>query len=75
MYRQKTLTERQLADVSDIVDSTEGTVDGTLAKVTDLSTSNTFTDAAVNAKLAIINANFADIGAKVNELLQAIKKD
>lgn len=74
-YRQKTLTERQLTGIDDIVDSTGGTANGTLAAVSALSTSNTYTDAALNAKLTIINANFADLAAKFNELLQAQRKD
>lgn len=59
--------------ITALTDSSGGSVDGTVAAVTNLSTSNTYTDAAVNAKLAIINDNFAELAAKINNLAQQLK--
>lgn len=59
-----------------LTDSTGGTANDTLAQVADiaLSTSNTYTDAAVNAAvntaIATINDDLADLAAKVNHLLR-----
>lgn len=54
---------------------TAGTADGTIAEVTAIDTSDTYTDAAVNAKLTIINNNFADLRDKVNAIIAALQAD
>ena len=58
---------------------TGATANDTMTAVADiaLSTSNTYTDAAVNAAvntaIASIENNFADLQAKVNEILAALQ--
>lgn len=69
-----TTTVSEQAAIADFTDSTGGAAaDGTLVEVTDLSTSNTYTDAALNAKFDIVNNNFKDVAAKVNALLAALR--
>ena len=58
--------------IAELTDSSGGTANDTVAEVTDLDTSDTYTDAAVNAKLAIVNDNFADITAKMNAILRML---
>lgn len=66
--------------VAPVVDSTSGTVDGTLATLAAVAlidvatTGNAASGADVNARLTTINNNFADIAAKLNELLAILKK-
>lgn len=80
-YRQKTLQDRQLVDVADLTNSTSGTTDGTVGPVADiaLSTSNTYTDAAVNAAvnaaIAEVNNDLSELTTKLNEILDIIRKD
>lgn len=80
-YRQKTLDERQLVDVADLTDSTSGTTDGTVGPVADiaLSTSDSYTDAAVNsavnAAIGEINDDLSELATKLNEILDIIRKD
>lgn len=62
--RDKTISERQLRDVQELVDNTGGTTDGTLAAATD----TTATDQS-----AVINNNFAEINAKLDALLDGLK--
>ncbi|TDX21895.1 hypothetical protein DFO67_13214 [Modicisalibacter xianhensis] len=54
----------QIEPVEDVADSTGGAVDGSLAAVGDTSTAN---------QAAPINDNFADLSAKVNELMAAMR--
>jgi len=58
-----------------LTDNTAGTADDTLEAMADLETAggNTYTDAAVNAVLAKIRNNFADLAAKVNALAAMTK--
>lgn len=51
-----------------LTDSTTGTASNTLAALSDLSTTDTYTDAAVNAKLGVIKNALASLAAKVNLL-------
>jgi hypothetical protein len=59
--------------ITALTDSTAGVVSNTLAALTDLATAggNTYSDAAVNAKIAIIRNALATLAAKVNEALTA----
>lgn len=61
--------------VAPITDNTTGTADGTLEAMADLATTggNTYSDADVNAVLAKIRNNFADLAAKVNALAAMTK--
>jgi hypothetical protein len=52
-----------------LTDSSTGSATNTLAALSDLSTSNTYTDAAVNGKLAVIKNALASLAAKVNLLV------
>lgn len=54
-----------------LTDSSSGTADGTIEALADLATAggNTYTDAAVNAKLAILRNWAADFAAKINALI------
>lgn len=56
-----------------LTDSSAGTADGTIEACTDLATAggNTYTDAAVNAKIAILRNWAADFAAKINSLARA----
>lgn len=58
-----------------LTDNTAGTADDTLEAMADLDTAggNTYTDAAVNAVLAKIRNNFADLAAKVNAIAAMLK--
>jgi hypothetical protein len=58
-----------------LTDNTAGTANDTLEAMADLATAggNTYTDAAVNAVLAKIRNNFADLAAKVNALAAMTK--
>lgn len=55
-----------------LTDNTAGAANNTLEAIADLATAggNTYTDAAVNAKLLAIRNNFADLAAKVNALIR-----
>lgn len=58
-----------------LTDNTAGTANDTLEAMADLATAggNTYTDAAVNAVIAKIRNNFADLAAKVNALAAMTK--
>lgn len=62
-----------LTSISTLTDSSSGTADGTIEALADLSTAggNTYTDAAVNAKLAILRNWAADFAAKINALINS----
>ena len=66
---------KNFAALALLTDNTTGTADGTLEAMDDLSTSdgNTYSDAAVNAVLAKIRNNFADLAAKVNAIAALLK--
>lgn len=64
-----TITGKSYSAITTLTDSTSGTADGTLEACADLSTSDTYTDAAVNAKLAILRNWAADLASKVNALI------
>lgn len=57
-------------NVTELTDSSTGTANDTVVEVPDLSTSDTYTDAALNTNFNLINDNFADLTAKVNALLR-----
>ena len=61
--------------IAPLTDNTAGTANGTLEAMADLATSggNTYSDADVNAVLAKIRNNFADLAAKVNALVGMLK--
>jgi hypothetical protein len=67
-----------VGDITALTDSTGGTANDTVAQVADiaLSTSDTYTDAAVNSAvntaIATINDDLADLAAKVNEIIAAL---
>ena len=67
-----------VGDLTALTDSTGGTANDTVAQVADiaLSTSDTYTDAAVNGAvntaIATINDDLADLAAKVNEIIAAL---
>lgn len=50
-----------------------GSTDGDLADVTDLSTGDSYSDAAVNAKIAEINLQLKELQTAYNALLAAIQ--
>ena len=58
-----------------LTDNTAGTANDTLEAMDDLATvnGNTYADADVNAVLAKIRNNFADLAAKVNEIIAVLK--
>ena len=58
-----------------LTDNTAGTANDTLEAMDDLATANgnTYADADVNAVLAKIRNNFADLAAKVNEIIAVLK--
>ena len=56
------------ANQAALTDSTGGTADGTVSEVTDLSTADTYTDAAVNVKFDIVNDNFKEVLTLLNQL-------
>ena len=68
-------TLRPITGMAVLVDSTAGTADGTLEACADLATAggNTYTDAAVNAKLAILRNWAADLSLQVNEIIRSLK--
>lgn len=68
------LSSRQVAAIAALT-GTVGTANDALQEVTAVATSggNTYADSAINAKLTIINNNFADIQAKLNALIDALK--
>lgn len=67
-----------VGDLTALTDSTGGTANDTVAQVADiaLSTSDTYTDAAVNSAvntaIATINDDLADLAAKVNAIIAAL---
>lgn len=69
----------QQAAIVSLTDSTGGTANNTVAQVADiaLSTSNTYTDAAVNGAvntaIATVNDDLADLAAKIEEILDALR--
>lgn len=65
----------QAAVVAALGGSMTGTTDGNMADVTDLATAggNTYSDAAVNAKIALVNTNFKELQTTVNAILTALK--
>jgi predicted RecA/RadA family phage recombinase len=66
---------KNFAALALLTDNTTGTADGTLEAMDNLATSdgNTYSDAAVNAVLAKIRNNFADLAAKVNAIAALLK--
>lgn len=56
-----------------LVDNSGGTADGTIETLADVSSPSLLSNAAqqdhVNARLATINSNFADLAAKVNQII------
>lgn len=66
--------------VAALIDSTGGASDGTLDDVSTVVTgvdgtgANAASKADVDARLAAINDNFAEINAKLDELLAALKR-
>lgn len=68
----------QQAAITALTDSTGGTANNTVAAVADiaLSTADTYTDAAVNtavnAAIATVNDDLADLAGKVNEIRTAL---
>ncbi len=80
-YRDKTLAERQLRDVVALTDSTGASADSTIADVSTAVTgvdgtgSNAASKADVDTRLTAINANFADLAAKINALIERLKKE
>lgn len=52
----------------DVTDNTGGTGGSSLADCSGLSTSDTYTDAALNAKLDIVNDNFAALASKLDRV-------
>lgn len=58
---------------TDLTDSTAGTPGNTLAACADLSTSDTYTDAAINAKIAILRNWAASMAAKINAIHTALE--
>lgn len=62
------------AAITSLTDSSTGTASDTLAALADLSTSNTYTDAALNAKLAIIKNAIASLAAKIEAITVALEK-
>jgi hypothetical protein len=66
---------RDAIDAIAALTGTLGTANDAMEAVTALSTAggNTYTDAAVNAKLTIITNNFADVQAKLNAVIAALK--
>jgi len=61
--------------IAPLTDNTAGTANDTLEAMADLATAggNTYTDAEVNAVLAKIRNNFADLAAKVNAIAAMLK--
>jgi len=61
--------------IAPLTDNTAGTANDTLEAMDDLATANgnTYSDAAVNAVLAKIRNNFADLAAKVNAIAAMLK--
>jgi predicted RecA/RadA family phage recombinase len=66
---------KNFADLALLTDNTTGTADGTLEAMDNLATNNgnTYSDADVNAVLAKIRNNFADLAAKVNAIAALLK--
>ncbi len=56
-----------------LTDNSTGTPSATLAALSALSTSNTYTDAAVNAKLTVIANAIASLAAQVNDLTTKLR--
>lgn len=64
----------QAATVAALTDNAAGaTADGTIAAITDLSTADTYTDAAVNAKLVLIRDAVKELSTKINAIITALK--
>lgn len=61
-----------LGALSALAGTLTGTVTGTMADITALSTSNTYTDAAVNAKITAINLQLKELQTKVNAIIAAV---
>ena len=63
------------ATLTALTDNSGGTANDTLEAMADLATDggNTYADADVNAVLAKIRNNFADLAAKVNEIIAVLK--
>ena len=63
------------ATLTALTDNSGGTANTTLEAMADLATDggNTYADADVNAVLAKIRNNFADLAAKVNEIIAVLK--
>ena len=62
---------KNFAALAILTDNTAGTADDTLEAMADLG--NTYSDAEVNAVLAKIRNNFADLAAKVNAIAALLK--
>lgn len=60
------------AGITELTDSTTGTPGNTLNEASGLSTSDTYSDAAVNTQLDIVDSNIASLAAKVNYLLRIV---
>lgn len=60
-----------LAAITALTDNTVGTANNTLESIADVSTAggNTYADTVVNTVLAKLRNNFADLAAKVNEVI------
>lgn len=78
--RDLTLSQREGVDITKLTDSTAGTVDGALAAVSaavtgvDGTGSNAASKADVDARLVDINNNFTEINAKLDALVDHLRK-
>lgn len=63
----------QAANVAALAGTLTGTVTGTMADISALSTSDTYSDAAVNAKITEINLQLKELQTKINAILTAEK--
>jgi hypothetical protein len=68
-----TETFQQAGAVANLTGALTGATDGAMADIAALSTSDTYTDAAVNAAITAINLQFKELQAKLNEALTALR--
>lgn len=61
-----------LGALSALAGTLTGTITGTMADVSALSTSDTYTDAAVNAKITAVNLQLKELQTKVNAIIAAV---
>ncbi len=60
--------------ITALTDSAAGvTADNTIAAITDLSTTNTYSDAAVNAKLQLVRDAVKELSTKINTIITALQ--